>query len=117
MKKMKRLLTATLAVFALAAGMVSASADEVIAPQTSVADSIIGSLNIDTNIFDWHWGNGESGDGTTVLMPSTTITDTNAAVVNVINNVVNISVNPDLSDISTIVTDCQNAIISKMAGN
>lgn len=111
---MRRVMTALLAVMILAIGAVpSAFAADVIAPETVVADSDIGTFNLINNIISHSIGSDDDGSGDlTLIQPTTVIEGVRTNLLNVINTIVNINV--DVSDLGSMISDMRSDITEKL---
>ncbi|MCD8180454.1 MAG: hypothetical protein LUF26_03120 [Firmicutes bacterium] len=109
--KAKAVIAAMLASMTLLAVPSALAAD--IAPTTVIDNSAIGDLNILNNIFSYDFGSGDSA-ADTLIMPTTIVSGVNTNLLNVINTVVSINCNIDMSDLSGIISDLREDILSNM---
>lgn len=111
--KFKGIAAAVIAAMSLSA-VPSAFAQEVIAPETVISDSSIGNLNQLTSIFSYNFGSGESASDT-LIEPITVIEGVDANLINIINTIVNINCNIDLSDMSNMIEKLRADVLSNMS--
>lgn len=108
----KKIISAVLTM-AMCISASAAFAETTIAPATAAIDSNIGNLNIFQNIHSYNYGNGAQTDNTTIA-PTAILNDADSNIVNIVQTVVDVNVNVDMSDMQSTIAGIRQDIFNKM---